>query len=359
MYEFKNALKSNRFVLISLGVFFAASEILLGIINFREYGGDLSCFRFTGNIVLRLFMLVVGICLAYIVSYTLEFDFFPQFLAPAFTVISVLCSYSGLGYAIDTNQKNYMFCSVAALISLALYYISRCSDSLLHTLFYILQTTVLALGTFDEIEIFIVLSAHILLFIYNRKNFSVKSVKIVNYIFTALAVAALVACFVRQMNDYIGMRYFEGETIFYIEKMLFYSPLFGKSEFYYDIIDKRAEYNLAKIFGSYGYVVGTATVLIIAAFVAGICYKCIKNKGKMKPALIAVSTIFVVRCTAALFVNFGVITGTSSCMPLLSQGSFGYFIVGLLAGITIAASRNNFSQEDFENGKYILYSAVL
>ncbi len=359
MYEFKNALKSNKLILISLALFAAVTEVLLGIMDCRLYDGEMNYFRFSGNIVFRLVMLAVGICLAYLISGVLKFDFFPQFLAPVFTAISVICSCSGLAYAFDTNYKAYSLCSVAAVITLAFYYVSRCGDSLGHTLFYVFLITVLAVGTLDEIEVFIVLSVHILLFVYNYKNFTSNSVKAVNCVFVALAAAALVMLFICQIIDYMAMRYFEGETIFYIEKMFLTVPAFGDSEFFGEIADKRSEYNLAKIFGSYGYVIGTFTVLVIVAFVASISIKCVKQKGEMKPALIAASVILAVRSISALFINFGVITGTRSVMLLISEGHHGYFIVGLLVGLTVAASKNYFSEEELKHGNYILYSALL
>lgn len=359
MYEFKNALKSNRLILICLGLYAVTAEVLLGIMNCSNSDSDINYFSFSVNIIFKLIMPVIGICLAYVLTGMLDFDFVPQFLAPVFTVISILCNYSGIGYAINSNYKTYSLCSIAAILCLAFYYVNRCGDSLIHTLFYIILTTTLAIGTFDQIEVFTVLSVHIMLFVFNCKNYKSKAISTVNYIYVSLAAAVLIILFIYQITDYIAMRYYEGKTIFYIERMLLTAPALGESEFFHEIMEERSEYNPAKIFGFYGYIIGTAAMLIISAFVASVCIKAQKSKSRIKPVLIAVAVIIAVESIAALFINFGVITGISSSIPLLSEGYLGYFKTGFLVGLVIASAKNRFLQEDFEDGRYILFSPIL
>jgi len=330
----KESVKSNLFIVITTALFVAASEILTGIMRYDLYYDEIGPSEFFGSIIFRILAIPAGFILPYYFGRFLH-NKFSVVVAATATIFIVIRSFENRGYI---NDFFYNIFFVLALLSLSFYYITSCRNSLAHTICYYIISTALAAATFDKIEFFIVLVTILLIFASNRVLIKRKFVLIVNSVFAIAAIILSACMFADKMDAYLGITFIEGSTI-HPERVMLALEQFGKSENFSTIAEAPSIYNLTKIFGYYGNIAGAATCAVIALFVSGFIMKCFKGPSRTKTASLVASIIVSIKCLAGIFENFAIISGLYVGIPVLSEGSGGYFIIGILLGFLLAPLR--------------------
>lgn len=355
MKTLKQICKKNWYIIATTLLLFVSSEVLVGVMVYDQQYFTLNPFdSYVSIAVLRIFLLFAGFLISYFCAGILKKKYSPL-------ILSVLMLLAVIYRENDLNLlfNYYSICFVAAVLSLAFYYVNYCTDSIKHTLLYIAVTTVLWGMLFFEIEFFVIVSVNVFLFITNQKSISQKSVKAVNWIFAGVSSAFLILESVVSMishmeyrhnrNGHLEIGYTESDTIPLLEKMMITSKEFGVSEYFSEFADERYVYNLAKIFGYYGCYAGTAMIIMVVAFAASIIISCCKKQDKMKSVCGAAAIMLVVRTLAALFINFGIISTMDSHLPFIALCTCGCLNVGLIIGFLFAADKEMITKGDETN----------
>lgn len=345
MKTLKQICRKNRYIIASALLLFVCSEVLVGVMVYDQQYFTLKPYNsYVSIAVLRVLLLFAGFLISYFCAGILKEKYSPL-------ILSVLMLLAVIYRENDLNLlfNYYSICFVAVTLSLAFYYVNYCTDSIKHTLIYIAVTTALWGMLFFEIELFVIVAVNIFLFITNQKSISQKSVKAVNWIFAGVSSVFLILESVVSMishmeyrhnrNGHLEIGYTESDTIPLLEKMMITSKEFGVSEYFSEFADERYVYNLAKIFGYYGYYAGVAMIIVVVAFAASIIIGCCKKLDKMKSVCGAAAIMLVVRTAAALFINFGIISTMDSHLPFIALCTCGCINVGLIIGFLFAADK--------------------
>lgn len=347
MKTFKQICKKNWYIIASALFLFVYSEVLLGIMtsDSRYFKPEASSFDIE-IMILKVVILIIGVLITYLLTGILK----AKFSLPIVTGLAVLA------YIFRENELNLLLnytliCFVAAMLCMAFYYVNYCTDSIIHTLIYIAVSVVLWGTMFFGIEIFIVLSTNIFLFIANQKSVSRKSVRAANLIFTAVSATMFVLTFFARIvnhmdyrhdrSGYLEIGYTESDLIPLLEKMMISSNTFGASEYFGEFANERYVYNLAKIFGYYGYYIGIATIMLVAFFTVCILIGCYKKQDKIKSVCGAAAIMLTVRTLSALFINLGIISIVDSHFPFVTLSPCCYMNIGLIIGFMLAADKEN------------------
>lgn len=351
MKTLKQICKKNWYIIASTLLLFVSSEVLVGVMVYDQQYFTLKPYdSYVSIAVLRVFLLFAGFLISYFCAGILKKKYSPLVLS-ALMLLAVIYRENDLNLLFNY----YSICFVAVTLSLTFYYVNYCTDSIKHTLLYIAVTIVLWGMLFFEIEFFVIVAVNIFLFIANQKSISQKSVKAVNWIFAGVSSAFLILKSVMCMLDHLEYKHYgdnyheigytENEIMPILEKMLITSKDFGASEYFGEFADERLVYNLAKIFGYYGYYAGTAMIIMVVAFVASILIGCCKKQDKMKSVCGAAAIMLVVRTVAALFINFGIISSVDSHLPFIALCTCGCLNAGLIIGFLFAADKEMITKE--------------
>lgn len=330
MKTVKSIVKNNSFIIISTFLLVIAAEIFTGIMRYNLHSAEFETADFCGDILFRIFSLFAGVVSACFFC-GLANNGFSGVFAAITTVFTAVASISESGYHYD---KCYNICFILALLSLSFYYVNKCLDSLKHTVCYYVLMSVLAAATADKIEFFMVLTVVILMFASNRQLIGIKQVLLVNGICMIAAVIASACAVVDRMDAYLGIVYIEGSVI-HPERVLLSDKPFGTAMYFNEIANAPSMYNLTKIFGYFGFVAGTVMCIVIALFVASIFMKCFSSRAWTTCAAFVAVSVISIRCFAGFLESFSIITGSYSGVPVLSEGSCGYFVVGILLGAVL------------------------
>ena len=357
MKTLKQVCKKNWYIIVATLLLAICSEVLLGIMVFdKRYFNSAEEFSFYGGIiVLRFFLLFAGVVVTYISINIFRMKYSAS-IATVLMVFATICQENEL----NALFNYYSLCFVAAMISLAFYYVSYCKESIVHTILYMVEISVLCYTLFYEIEFYMVVLMHVFLVVTNNNSIKRKSVKVINWIFTGVSSAMLISTFVIRLINQMEYRYMdisdaEGlmeigynarETTLLLEKMMIATEDFATSEFFGEFANESYAYNLAKIFGYYGNFVGVVMVMLVVAFFTSVLIGCSKKQEKMKPALGATVIILMVRIISAFLINFGFISILESHMPFLTLCTCGGFLVGLILGIIFAADKETVFKEN-------------
>lgn len=345
MKTFKDVCRNNWYVITATLLFVVSSEVLGGIISYGHIDDSFTSADFCFNILLRFVFLVGGVLLAYFFGGMLNHEYSGAF---AFVLIflTVLNIDTGL-FSMSSRDIAYSIFAVLAMLALAFYYENSCCDSLLHTIFYYLMVTALAIASEDKIEFFIVLLAAVFIFAAKRNQIKSKSVRVVNYICAVLVVAAMAYMFVDLLDTHIGLVFFEG-TGFHPEAVILSAEPFGKAKYFEEIAKAPYIYELTNIIGHFGSVAGTVMCVIIVMLVASLFVKCFKSSDTSRPADVVVTMIISVKCIAGIFENFAIISGLDVRIPVLADNKYGCLVFGLLLGYMFASRE----RLDFMKGAY-------
>lgn len=334
MKALKDDCKNNRYVIATTLLLVLSTEVFCGIINYDNVCSNKEAFSFCFNIFLRIAFLIGGVFLAYYFGGILNHEYSGIF-ALLFTVLTALNSNS-IMWSAPSRSDSYDIVIVLAMVSLVFYYVNTCCDSLLHTIFYYVMITVLAIASIDKIEFFIVLLIAVFMFATKWMLIVSKSARIVNYMCITLAVIGLAYMFVEQLDAYLGIIYIEGAR-FHPEAVILTAETFGSAECFAEIANTPYIYTLTNIIGHFGKFVGIVMCAIIMIFVASILVKCFGFSNLAKPADIVAAMLISVKCFAGLFENFAIISGMYVRVPILADNGVGYLVVGLLLGLMIAS----------------------
>ncbi|MBR3975728.1 MAG: hypothetical protein IKJ88_07715 [Clostridia bacterium] len=351
MKTVKKLYKQNKLVVISTILTVLCSEILCAVMNVLHYNVEWSSLW---NSVLRIAMLSVAVFIAYksgkyLSKYCLTLNFL---IFPIFSVLS--CS-SGPFQLIYTDYHFYALYSLFGLIFLVAYYVEKCIDSVKCSLLYFFIGAVYVIGTYDEMEAFIALSMQLFLFVYVYGKIKSKTVKFIHMVIGFGSLFTLISLAVCNLGAYADIKFLEGSSMIRLLEALPESfKALGKSELIDDFQRSVTDYNPARIFAFYGYVVGGLMFAIITVFIVSVSIKAIENKSKMKPLAFVAAAVFSVQFFASIFLNCGVICGIEVSMPFISDDSVGYFMNGILLGLIFADS-NTKCIEEYDNDYYAEY----
>ncbi len=350
METVKKVYSRNKFIVISFLFAVICSEILCTVMDIKFYNAELSS---AGNILLRIAVLSACIFVAYkggryLSKHMLTFN------TVIYSLLAVLGCRSGPFHLLMVDYSFYHFFSFFALIFFALYYTEKCTGSVGASLVYFFLGTVYVMGTYDEPEGFIALSMQLFLFVYVFGKIKNKAVRIIHIIFSFGSLFVLMALAAANIIAYAEIRFLEGSSVISMLHTLFETVKpFGEAEIMSEFPGRNIDYNLARIFGFYGYVIGAVMLLIITAFIVSIFMKALENKGKMKPLILLAAAVFSVRYFASIFVNSGILCGIDVTMPFICDGSWGCLVMGILLGLIFAADGDNCEEEnEKEYGEY-------
>lgn len=336
MKTFKEVLKKNWYLIAAMLLLVVSTELLMGIMKYNAGFDSFYPRSFFGNLTLRIVALVGGIFVTYSAGGIFNHKA-SGVIAAISTVFTIF--FSGIIFDENPDYNYYHIWITVALLSLSFYYTNNCTHSTKHTIFYYIMITALAVVSADEIEFFIVLLASLVLFAVNRISVKQKSSLAINYVFFVLTIIAMVCMAVSKMDEYLGIKFIEGSSI-HPEAVLLTTEPFKTSRLFNEIADAPSAYNLTKIFGYYGYVAGTVMCVIIALFISAIIARCISATEPTKSVGTIAAVMIFVKCVAGFFVSFSIISSSYVRMPILSDGSVGYLVIGLLIGMLIAPSEN-------------------
>ena len=130
----------------------------------------------------------------------------------------------------------------------------------------------------------------------------------------------------------------EHEKITSIKKMrdmLTTAKTFGTSEFFGEFANEGYGFNLAKIFGYYGWVTGVIIIILLVVFMISLLigYK------KTKPVRITTAIIIITSTVTGIANNLGIYTVVDSSVPVVSLLPEGFLTVGLTIGAVFASEK--------------------
>lgn len=329
MKALKKSCKSNWYLIAATFLMVICSEVLKGVMKHNAFPDSFDLLEFSGASLINAVMLTGGVILAFLLTFLFD-NKFSGIFAAMFTVYAVL--FSDL---LSDSENRFYISLFIALFTLPFYYVNACLDSVMHTVFYYIMITALAVVMYEEIEFFVILTATVILFAVNRESVRQKSALAINYVFSVLAVIALVCMLVERMDRYFGIKFIEGGG-YHLESLYLDTKPFGMSEYYYHRgLEFSSIYNLAKIFRHFGYVAGTSMCVVIALFALSFFVKCFGNRKKPCCASVLAGIMITLECIAGFFENFSIISGMRVGIPILSDGMEGYLIVGIMLGFML------------------------
>lgn len=333
MKSLKQSCKNNWYVMAATLLMVVCSEVLTGIMKYNSFPDSFDLLEFSGNSVLKVAVLVGGVVLSFVITLISD-NKLSGIFAALFTVYTLLFSC----FVFDSEGWFY-FSLFTVMIMLVFYYKNACLDSAGHTVFYYILLTVSAITVAipEEIEIFVILLTAVIMFAVNRNKISSKPALVINYVFSVLAIIAVICLLVEGMDSYFGIKFVEGDG-YHLESLYLDTRPFGKAEYYYHRdLEMTSLYNLAKIFRHFGYVAGTAMCVVIALFALSFFVKCFGSNTKPGPAGVLAAMMISVRCIAGFFENFSIICGMRVRIPILSDDIAGYLLVGIMLGFMLAS----------------------
>lgn len=338
MKSLKQSCKNNWYVIAATLLTVVCSEVLIGIMKCNSFPESFDLPEFSGNSVLKVAVLVGGVILSFVITAMFSSKFSGIF-AMICTVNTVLFSCSVF------DSEGWFYCSLfAAVIMLMFYYKNACIYSAGHTVFYYILLTALTvtIAIQDMIEIFVILITAVVIFAVNRNEISSKSALVINYVFSVLAIIAVICLFVEGMDSYFGVKFVEGDS-YHPELLFLTTKPFGEAEYYPYMMEESSIYNLAKIFGYYGYVAGTAMCVVITFFALSFFVKCFGSNKNPCPTKILAAMMISVRCIAGFFENFSLSGSMYVRIPVLSDGIAGYLLVGIMLGFMLMSDEIMYS----------------
>lgn len=114
------------------------------------------------------------------------------------------------------------------------------------------------------------------------------------------------------------------------------AKLFGMAE-NVNIKANMSDYALMNIFGSFGYIIGTAVFAVLTVFAAVFIIKSIRLARSERNMIFAVPAVVIgVRYIFSMLTNFGVVIyGFSASVPMLSDGICGYAVIAFMIGVIL------------------------
>lgn len=350
MVDLKNVYKQNKAVIICTAMLVFCAEVFCSILSYYLYFKGNIDLSFFGNMILRIASIIGGIYIAYRGLGRINVKYSPV-IAVVCVVLTLLCSGSGFIDIFDFSFWIYPLSTILAVYFLAVYYINYCKDSVRHTLFYMLLGIMFIFKTVGEIEAFFIMALQLLLFVSVNRETGNKRIRLINIIYSIISAIGIIFLFVSNIYDYITFKFEEGHMIVRIKDVLKTMKPFGKTEFVSEIGGISSNYNLTGICGFFGYVTGIIVFIILTAFIISICVKAYKNKDNAQPAVLTAVTVLGLRYVLSLLINCGVLFGRIDVrIPVLSDGSVGYFVIGILLGLIFAT--NNKGQSLMKEKKH-------
>ena len=339
MKTLKQACRKNWYIIAATLLLAICSEVLAGTMLHDSFIWSYGPYEFYVRVALLLPTLAAVCLITYFTACYLD----SKHSLKIAVIASVGCLFyadSEINYYISVNYGFFVFCFIAATVSLAYYYVNHCKNSAENTVRYMLMVIFLALLTYEESEFYTILATHIFLFITNHKSFEKTSASILNWISAGISSAAFIGVLVAQITDnmnHINSR--EEEAYILVKEMLSTLKPFGKAEGFDEVVGNGYVSNIFEIFGCYGYVVGIATVILFVLFTASILIGCFRSQGKMKLAVQVAAVIFAIRIFTSVLEVFGLAWFYESSMMLISLNGGDYTAVGVIIGLIFAVNR--------------------
>ncbi len=337
MNIFRQVCRKNWYIIAATLLLVATSGILCGIMIYDKQYFSPDTFSFCiGMIFFDVVLLIAAFFITYFFS-----DVLKKKYSPLITFALVIPAFLFRESVLNDVFGYCTFFFIAAILSLTFYYVNHCVNSVLHTVFYVAMITVMSAVLFYDVEFYIIALVNVFLFLTNYRSVNKKTVRIINLIFTvALSLLFLMTLVIRitEYSDSISAdteiisEYEKFKDVSALKKMLAATKAFGTSEFFGEFANKSFAYNLAKIFGYYGYVAGAAVAMLFVVFMVSFLIGYRKNK----PAHGVAAIVIIVSTVTAMVINFGCYTVAQSDIPFLSLLPGEYLKVGLVTGVIFA-----------------------
>lgn len=339
MKTLKQACRKNWYIIVTTLLFAVCSEVLAGMMLHDSFVWSYGPYEFYVRAVLLIPSMVAACLITYFAAVYLDSKHSLKIAVIA--SVGCLCyADSEINYYIPVNYGFFVFCFIAATVSLAYYYVNHCRNSAKNTARYMLMILFLALLTYEESEFYTILAMHIFLLITNHKSFKKISESILNWISAGVSAAAFIGVLIAQIADnmnYTNSR--EEEAYILVKEMLSTLKPFGKSEVFDEVVGNGYVSNIFEIFGCYGYVVGIAMIVLFVLFTASILIGCFKCHGEMKLVAHIAAITLVIRIFTSVLEIFGLAWFYNSSMMLISLNSGDYTAVGVIIGLIFAVNR--------------------
>lgn len=338
MKTLKKIYEQNKALIIITAMLVLCAEVVnvLIAVGFNE-PVDVA-FAFNG--VLKILGMLFGIVAAYVIFSRMKENLSP-FLAIVCVVGMSISNYyycSGR-FAYDTLVMSCL--SVAAIYFLAVYYLSRCRDSVLHMVFYILINLQFCYITAGNINAFFGCGLQVLLFVWFNRTIKNKHIRIINIVYSINSICWIIALFIGNIYDYFTFEFTEGHKMVLVNDVIKTVKPFGRTEKVNEIIDF-PYLELTKISGLFGYVFCIAVIIVVTAFIFCIYIKVCKNREKVQPALLTLAAVTGIQYLSYLVNNFGILFGEmDTCLPVISDGVSGYILIGTLLGLTFVEANKD------------------
>ncbi len=327
----KQVFKTNWYIITATFLMLICSEVLKGIMKHNSFPDSFDLLEFSGTSLLNVAVLIIGVIVSFFLTGMFD-NKLSGLISAIFTVYAVLFSHLIFG-----NEVAFYFFWFISIIVLQFYYTNACTDSVMHTVFYYIMITALAVVMSEEIEFFVILISAVILFAAVRGSVRQKSALVINYICCVIAIIALVCMFIVRMDDYFGIKIIEGNE-HHLEYMYLDTKPFGEAEYYYNHnLEMKSLYNLAKVFRHFGYVAGAAMCVVITLFALSFFVKCFGNRNKPCSVSIFATVMISVRCIAGIFENFSIICGMRVRIPILSDDITGFLVTGMMLGFLLVS----------------------
>lgn len=338
MKTLKKIYEQNKAIIISTVILVLCAEVVNALIavGFNE-PIDVD---FALNEALKILGMIFGVVAAYVFISRLKEELSPVIALFCVVGMSVSNYYCCTGrFAYDTLVMSCL--SVVAVYFLAVYYLSRCRDSVLHMIFYILINLQFCYITAGNINAFFGYGLQVLLFVRFNRTIKNKHVRIANIVYSFNSICWIITLFISNIYDYFTFEFIEGHKMVLVNDVIETVKPFGKTEKVNEIIDF-PYLELTKISGLFGYVFGIAVIIVVTAFIFCIYIKVCKNREKVQPALLTLAAVTGIQYLSYLVNNFGILFGEmDTYLPVISDGVSGYILIGTLLGLTFVEANKD------------------
>ena len=338
MERIKHIYTNNKAIILSTAMLVLCAQAVNALIRLTDNESvDLT---FTANGALKILCMLFGIACGYVLISRINVKLSPAFALFCVVGMSVSNYYCCTGrFAYDTLVMSCL--SVVAVYFLAVYYLSRCRESVLHMIFYILINLQFCYVTIGNINAFFGYGLQVLLFLRFNQTIKNKYVRIANIVYSFNSICWIITLFISNIYDYFTFEFTEGHKMAVVQEVIKTMKPFGRTEKVNGIIDY-PYFELTKICGLYGYVFAAVIVLFLLTFALCILLRAYRSGEGVQPAIMTLAAVTVTQLVISVPSNFGILFDEiDACLPVISDGASGYLITGILLGTLFKEAGGN------------------
>lgn len=246
----------------------------------------------------------------------------------------------GAAAAVIWNNTGYIysfeivpFTNILAIFGITSFSVKYSAKSILYSLAYICMAMILTYANSNNTLTAIVFVLSLILAVYST-NSKKKVITVLNSLPAVILGAVTIKNLIFGIIEYRNKFYETGYMAAITRNVYKSAKLFGMAE-NVNIKANMSDYALMNIFGSFGYIIGTAVFAVLTVFAAVFIIKSIRLARSEQNMIFAVPAVIIgVMYILSMLANFSVVIyGFSASVPLLSDGFCGYAAIAFMMGV--------------------------